>query len=205
MISIDPASVSTRDNYKLLIGSIAPRPIAMVTTMNRDGVLNAAPFSFFNIVTANPPMVSIAVQRKPDGTRKDTAANAVAGGEFVVHVADEGYGEQMNRTAASIPSEESEVELAGLTPVASSKIKVPGIAEAKVRMECVLERVVELGGDEAGAPSCDLLIGRVVCFHVDETIYEAGRIDAAALRPLSRLAGDDYARLGERFTMERPL
>lgn len=205
MITIDPSRLSTHDNYKLLIGSIAPRPIAFVTTLTSEGVLNAAPFSFFNIVTANPPLVSISVQRKPDGARKDTAANALAGGEFVVHVADEGYVEQMNRTAAIVPPEVSEVELAGLTPTASSKVKVPGVAEAKIRMECVLERAVELGGNGADSPACDLLIGRVVCFHIDDTVYEAGRIDAAVLRPLSRLAGNDYARLGERFFMERPL
>jgi flavin reductase (DIM6/NTAB) family NADH-FMN oxidoreductase RutF len=202
MIVIDPEKQSAQDNYKLLIGSIIPRPIAFVTTLSENGVLNAAPFSFFNIVTANPPMVSVSVQRK-NGVQKDTASHAAARGEFVVHIVDERYIEAVNQTAAPVPTEVSEVELAGLTPVPSDKIAVPGVAEAKMRMECVLEQNIPLGGEE-GAPACDLLIGRVVQFHIDDSLYEQGRIDPDALRPVSRLAGDDYAKLGERFTLVRP-
>ncbi|MEV5029930.1 flavin reductase family protein [Paenibacillus sp. LPE1-1-1.1] len=203
MKSIDPASQSVQDNYKLLIGSIVPRPIAFVTTRSSEGVLNAAPFSFFNIVTANPPMVAVSVQRKPDGLQKDTARNAVSAGEFVVHISDESYIEAINVTAAILPAEESEVALAGLTPVASETIGVPGVAEARIRMECVLEQALALGGS-ADSPACDLLIGRVVRFHLDEALYENGRIDAKALKPVSRLAGSDYAKLGEQFSIERP-
>ncbi|WP_028608481.1 flavin reductase family protein [Paenibacillus harenae] len=206
MISIDPASQNAKDNYKLLIGSIIPRPIAFVTTLSAEGVWNAAPFSFFNIVTANPPMVSVSVQRRPDGSRKDTARNAMAAGEFVVHIADEQYIEAINVTAASLPPEESEAELAGLTAVPSERVRVPGVAEARIRMECVLEQSLPLGGaaTEGAAPACDLLIGRVVRFHIDESLYENGRIDAAVLKPVSRLAGSDYAKLGGQFSLERP-
>ncbi|MEK3885537.1 flavin reductase family protein [Paenibacillus sp. PL2-23] len=203
MPSIDSDSQSAQDNYKLLIGSILPRPIAFVTTLSEDGVLNAAPFSFFNIVSADPPMVSISVQRK-NGEQKDTARHAGKRREFVVHIADETYIEAINETAVPVPSHVSEVELAGLTPVPSDKIAVPGVAEARIRLECVLEQSIPLGGRE-GAPSCDLLLGRVVRFHVDDTLYENGRIDPDALRPISRLAGDDYAKLGERFTLVRPV
>jgi len=203
MLSIDPTSQSVQDNYKLLIGSIVPRPIAFVTTQSSEGVLNAAPFSFFNIVTANPPMVAVSVQRKPGGVQKDTARNAAAAGEFVVHISDEGYIEAINVTAANLPPEESEVELAGLTAVASDLVSVPGIAEARIRMECVMEQSLPLGGSET-SPACDLLIGRVVRFHVDEALYENGRISAETLKPVSRLAGSDYAKLGERFSIERP-
>ncbi|KRE53608.1 flavin reductase family protein [Paenibacillus sp. Soil522] len=204
MLSIDPASQSVQDNYKLLIGSIVPRPIAFVTTQSSEGVLNAAPFSFFNIVTANPPMVAVSVQRKPGGIQKDTARNAAAAGEFVVHISDESYIEAINVTAANLPPEESEVELAGLTAVASDIVSVPGIAEARIRMECVLEQALPLGGSEA-SPACDLLIGRVVRYHVDDALYENGRINAEALKPVSRLAGSDYAKLGEQFSIERPI
>lgn len=203
MISIDPTSQSARDNYKLLIGSIIPRPIAFVSTLSEEGILNAAPFSFFNIVTADPPMVSVSVQRK-EGVQKDTARNAAAKGEFVVHISDESYIEAINETAANVPPDVSEVALAGLTAVASERVSVPGIAEASIRMECVLEQTIPLGGLE-GAPACDLLIGRVVCFHVADELYENGRIDAEALKPVSRLAGSDYAKLGEMFSLERPL
>ncbi len=162
MISIDPLSQSDRDNYKLMIGSIIPRPVAFVTTLSKKGVLNAAPFSYFNIVTSNPPMVSVSVQRN-QGLLKDTARNAQDTGAFVVHISDESYIEKINQTAASLGPEESEVQLAGLSPVPSEKIAVPGVAEAKIRMECVLERSIPLGGSEE-RPACDLLIGRVVFF-----------------------------------------
>lgn len=203
MKSIDPTSQSVQDNYKLLIGSIIPRPIAFVTTLSSEDVLNAAPFSFFNIVTANPPMVAVSVQRKPGGVQKDTARNAIYAGEFVVHIAQEGYIEAINVTAANVPPDESEVALAGLTMVASECIAVPGVAEAGILMECVLEQALPLGGD-GQSPACDLLIGRVVRFHIDEALYEKGRIDAKALKPVSRLAGSDYAKLGEQFMIERP-
>lgn len=202
---IDPNDLSERDNYKLLTGSIIPRPIAFMTTLSSDGVLNAAPFSYFNIVTANPPMISVSVQRKHGGGRKDTSRNAIEAGAFVVHISDEDYVERINVTAANLPPEESEVALAGLTPVASESIAVPGIAEAKVRMECVLERAIPLGGT-ADAPACDLLIGRVVRFHLEESVSDDHyHIDPEALKPISRLAGSSYAKLGERFSIERPV
>ncbi|MHA6481922.1 flavin reductase family protein [Paenibacillus sp. strain BS8-2] len=208
MISIDPASQSTKDNYKLLIGGIIPRPIAFVTTLSEDGVLNGAPFSFFNIVSSDPPMIAVSVQRKTGGVQKDTARNAIARREFVAHVADERYIEALNAAAAPVASDVSEVELAGLTRIPSEGIAVPGVAEAAFRLECVLEQAIELGGtldaQGEGVPSTDLLIGRVVRFHVDERIYRDGKIDPDALKPVSRLAGDDYAALGERFTLIRP-
>lgn len=203
MIAIDPTSQSERENYKLLIGSVIPRPIAFVTTLTPDGVVNAAPYSYFNIVAANPPLISISVQRK-NGELKDTSRNAIDTGAFVVHISDESYVEQINQTAANLPPEESEVTMAGLTPISSDKIVVPGIAEAKIRMECVLEKAIPLGGTE-GSPACDLLIGRVVCFHMDEAVYMNGHIDPDALKPVSRLAGNSYSKLGEIFSIDRPV
>lgn len=203
MRSIDPSVIGKRDVYKLLVGSVIPRPVALVTTLNDDGVLNAAPYSYFNIVTADPPLLSVSVQRK-QGVQKDTSRNAIEKGEFVIHIADASYLTQLNQTAASLPSLESEVDLAGLTPIASEMISVPGLAEAKIRMECVLEHALPLGGT-VDAPTTDLIIGRVVRIHVHESVYgESYHIDAAALDPISRLAGYHYARLGEQITLERP-
>lgn len=202
MLSIDPNLQSERDNYKLLTGSIIPRPVAFVTTLSGTGVLNAAPFSYFNIVTADPPMISVSVQRK-QGHPKDTARNAMELGAFVVHISDESNIGQINETAAALPPEESEIALAGLTPVPSESIPVPGVAEAKVRMECVLERAIPLGGT-AEQPAADLLIGRVVRFHIAESVYEGGRINAAELKAVSRLAGNDYAGVGHVFSIRRP-
>lgn len=203
MIAIDPLSQSERENYKLLIGSIIPRPVAFVTTLSAEGVLNAAPYSYFTIVTANPPMIAVSVQRK-QGERKDTSRNAIEKGQFVVHISDESYISQINQAAAPLPPDQSEVAATGLTPVESLKIAVPGIAEASIRMECVLEQAIPLGGTD-GAPAADLLIGRVVQFHIADRLYENGHIDAAELKPVSRLAGSSYAKLGEQFVMERPL
>lgn len=202
MLMIDPASQSERDNYKLMIGSIIPRPIALVTTLSKDGVVNAAPFSYFNIVTSNPPMVSVSIQRK-NGIPKDTARNAVENGAFVVHITDEANVEHANQAAANLPPHESEIAYAGMTAIPSTKISVPGVAEAKIRMECVLETSYPLGGDPE-KPACDLLIGRVVCFHIAEELYENGRIHAGLLRPVSRLAGNEYGKLGETFSLDRP-
>lgn len=202
MKSIDPLNQSERDNYKLLTGSIIPRPVAWVTTLAENGKINAAPFSYFNIVTADPPMISVSVQRK-QGSRKDTSRNAVREGEFVVHIGDELSVEKLNITAASLPPDESELEHAGLTPVPSDNVRVPGIAEAKIRMECVLEQAIPLGGTP-DSPAADLLIGRVVRFHIDESLLDQGRILAEALKPVSRLAGSHYAKLGETFSLERP-
>ncbi len=203
MQTIDPNELSDRDNYKLLIGSVVPRPIAFVTTLSEDGVVNAAPFSYFSIVSSNPPLLSVAVQRK-NGQSKDTARNAVATGQLVVHISDETYVAQINETAAPLPPDESEVALANLTPVASAKIAVPGVAEARIRMECVLEQAIPLGGKE-GEPSTDLLIARVVQYHFDSDVYNNGYIDAKALKPVSRLAGNAYAKLGDLFEIERPV
>lgn len=203
MITIDPLHQSERENYKLLIGSIIPRPIAFVTTLSSEGVLNAAPYSYFTIVTANPPMIAVSVQRR-EGERKDTSRNVIAKGQFVVHISDESYIGQINQAAAPLPPDQSEVIATGLTPVESVKIDVPGIAEASIRMECVLEQAIPLGGTE-GAPAADLLIGRVVQFHIADALYDKGHIDAEGLKPVSRLAGSSYAKLGEQFVMERPL
>ncbi|MDQ6598747.1 flavin reductase family protein [Bacillus salipaludis] len=201
MLSIDPAILSERDNYKFLIGSIIPRPIAFVTTISKDGVLNGAPFSYFNIVSSNPPLISLSIQRA-QGERKDTSRNIIESKEFVVHIVDEQNVEKVNKTAASLPPNQSEIELAKLTPVESVKITVPGVKEAKIRMECSLEHSFELGGSDS--PGCDLIIGKVVQFHIENDLYEKGRIDPKGLAAVSRLAGNYYAKIGEIFEIERP-
>ncbi|MEK4290784.1 flavin reductase family protein [Paenibacillus sp. FSL P4-0502] len=200
MISIDPKHNSERENYKLLIGTIIPRPIAFVTTQSEEGLLNGAPFSYFNIVSSNPPMVSLAIQR-PTGRLKDTARNIYDNQQFVVHIVDEENVAKINQTAATLPASESEIELANLTPIQSTSVAVPGVLEAKVRMECKLVQAIPLGGEEPGS---DLFIGEIVQFHIDESIYQEGHIDPRVLNAVSRLAGNNYATLGEIFTIDRP-
>lgn len=196
MLSIDPNQQTERENYKLLVGTVIPRPIAFVTSMSADGLVNAAPFSYFNIVSSDPPLLSVSVQSRA-GVLKDTARNAIEAGEFVIHVVDESNVAEVNKTAASLPPEESEIDLTGLTLIPSEVVKVPSVEQAKVRFECQLEQAVELGGTR-------LLIGKVVRFHIDESIYENGRINPETLKPVSRLAGTNYAKLGEIFSMKRP-
>jgi flavin reductase (DIM6/NTAB) family NADH-FMN oxidoreductase RutF len=201
LLSIDPSKNTERENYKFLIGSIVPRPIAFVTTLSDEGIVNGAPFSYFNIVSSNPPMISLAIQRSA-GRQKDTARNIIGLKEFVVHVVDEDNVEEINKTAASLPPNESEIELANLTLVESVKISVPSVKEAKIRMECILEQSLELGGQDSSG--VDLIIGKVIQFHIEEEIYEKGRIDPIGLGAVSRLAGTNYAKIGEIFSIERP-
>lgn len=196
MLSFDPDQHTERENYKLLTGSIIPRPIAFVTSISQDGTLNAAPFSYFNIVSAAPPMISLAIQRR-EGVLKDTARNILEAKEFVVHIVDEDNVIQINETAASLPRDQSEINLTDLTLTDSEAVKVPGVKESKMRFECRLEHTVGLHGTQ-------LIVGRIVRYHVDEAIYENGRISHEALKPVSRLAGANYAGVGNVFSLNRP-
>lgn len=201
MLSFDPTANTERENYKLLIGSIVPRPIAFVTSTTKDGIINAAPFSYFNVVSSNPPMVSLSVQRI-NGAPKDTARNIIENKEFVVHIVDEQNVEEINATAASLPPEESEIKHTNLSLVDSKSISVPGVNEAKVRFECKLEQAITLDNNET--VGTDLLIGEIVHYHIDKQIYEDGKINHQDLGAISRLAGSDYAKIGDVFSIERP-
>lgn len=189
---------SVHDNYKLLIGSVVPRPIAFVTSVDADGVVNAAPFSFFNIVNDHPPMVMFSCGKRPDGTLKDTARNILASREFTVHVTDEDNIEAINHTAINAPAGISELELAGLTAVPGTAVAVPRVRECPVAMECRLERHVDLG-------HFDMLVGEVLAFYVRDDLISNGRIDIGKLKPLSRLAGSSYSAIGRIFDLERPV
>lgn len=203
MLSIDPTNNTERENYKLLTGTIIPRPIAFVTSVAGDGTINGAPFSYFNIVSSNPPLISISIQRQ-SGKQKDTARNILAGKEFVVHIVDEQNVEEINETAASLPADQSEISLANLTIVDSEKVSVPGVREAKVRFECSLEHSIELGG-VTDQPGADLIIGKVLQFHINEQIiFGDKKIDPDKLRAVSRLAGANYAKIGTVFPIQRP-
>ena len=201
MLSIDPISNTERENYKLLTGSIIPRPIAFVTSATEDGTINGAPFSYFNVVSSNPPMISLAIQRK-DGMPKDTARNIIENKSFVVHIVDEQNVAKINETAASLAPDQSEIEQADLTLVESEKVPVPGIKEAKIRFECTLEKNIELAGETN--IGTDLIIGKIVQYHIDDALYEDSRIDKEKLQAVSRLAGWNYAKIGDIFSMERP-
>lgn len=200
MKHIDPNQLSDIQNYKLLSGSIIPRPIAFVTSSDIEGNINAAPFSF-NIVNNAPPMIAISAQRA-GGKRKDTAINIENGQSFVVHVTDEDNVEEINKTAASINPKDNELDLTELNTISSDLIDIPAIKEAKIRFECQLEQMILLGSEDDGA---DLIIGKIVKYHIQDDVYFGdSKIDAKQLKPVARLAGNDYAKLGEQFTIERP-
>ncbi|MBO0928037.1 flavin reductase family protein [Staphylococcus sp. 30400_3112M30941] len=201
MHTFDAQSLSDKENYKLLIGSIIPRPIAFVTTLNQDISVNAAPFSFFNIVNNHPPMIAIAVQRA-GGKRKDTALDIERVGDFVVHITDEDNVQDINETAAPLVYGDSELSRTDLSLITSTAIKTPGIQEAKIRFECKLSQIILLGDELDGA---DLIIGEIVTYHIDDSIYEGDfKINPYELQAVSRLAGNDHAKLGRLFTIDRP-
>lgn len=197
---IDPLKQKERDNYKMMIGSVIPRPIAFITSQSEEGIVNAAPFSYFNIVTANPPMIAVSIQRK-EGKMKDTARNIINNKEFVAHIVSKSFIREVNKTAAALPYHESEIELTDLQLTESKKISVPTVETAKVAFECILEKHVILGDEEKAV---DHIIGRIVNFNIDDELIDNYRIDPYKLAPISRLAGHNYSELGEIFALERP-
>lgn len=204
MIRLDAREIGAQSNYKFLSGAIIPRPIAFVTTLSANGILNAAPFSFFNVVSSDPPIVSIAVQRDK-GQMKDTARNIIATNELVIHIVDEALTEEMNKTAARLEPDQNELTLTNLTTVPSEVVSVPAIQQAKIRFEAKLAQHIPIQ-NEAGETVTDLILAKVLCYHVDATVFDEEKqyILTDALKPVARLAGNNYAKLGENFTMERP-
>lgn len=199
---LDVATAAILDVYPLLVGVVAPRPIAWVTSIDRQGRVNLAPFSFFNAFGANPPVVVFSPTRRRDGSRKDTLLNVEATGEFVINVAVESLAEQVNLSSKELPPGESEVELTGLTLMPSMKVKPPRLAESPVNLECRLRQIIPIGD---GPIAANLVIGEIVAFHVDDTVLdERSRVDPRKLRPIARLGGDYYCRATDLFEMKRP-
>ncbi|MDW2985120.1 flavin reductase family protein [Enterococcus faecium] len=203
MFERSPSELTERENYKLLIGSVIPRPVAVVTTKSAKDIVNIAPFSYFNIVSSNPPILSLTIQRKQDAV-KDTAKNILETREAVIHILDEDNVEEVNKTAANLPNEESELYLTDLTLTDSVIISVPALTEAKVRFETSLYEHVEIRNKNK--VTADLFLLEVQKYHLNETVYDdkTGRIDSRKLNAVSRLAGNDYAAIGEIFTIARP-
>ncbi|WP_249226790.1 flavin reductase family protein [Alicyclobacillus mengziensis] len=200
-VEVMPDELPWRDSYKLLIGSIVPRPIAFVSTVDSKGVNNLAAFSFFNGVCPKPFIVSFAPMRRgSDAGKKDTLRNIEETHEFVVNVVNEALVSPMSQTNPEFPPDVDEFQVAGLTPIASHVVKPPRVLESPIQMECELVQVVHLG-EEIGAGS--LVLGRVVKMHIAESVYEDGKIDPAKLQAVGRMAGDVYARTTDRFAFKR--
>jgi flavin reductase (DIM6/NTAB) family NADH-FMN oxidoreductase RutF len=191
--------LSPHDRYKLLCGVVVPRPIALVTTLDANGAVNAAPFSFFNVFSEDPPMVVLGLQHKADRTPKDTTRNIHRDGEFVIHMVDEALASAMNDCAVDFPSGESEVAAAGLATVPSVDVRVPRIAAAPFALEC--RRSVSL----AFGPGREMLVGEVLRVHARAGLVDEANmyVDLAAYRPIGRLFGNLYTYQREAFAMDR--
>ncbi len=188
--------------YRVLTGVVVPRPIAFVSTMSKDGLINLAPYSFFNAVAYDPPTIVFSSSRQAGDKRKDTLAHIEETGEFVVNIVVDDIAEAMNRTAAEYPSDVSEFEIADLTPAPSQKVKPPRVAESPVNLECRLLQVVPLG---QGDHQHGLVIGQIVLMHVRDDIIDGHRINHQRLKPTGRLAGSMYCHTSDVFEMVRPV
>lgn len=203
-MTMDPGNTSPQNLYKLLIGAVVPRPIAFVSSIGTDGVTNLAPFSFFTVVSANPPVVAFVPMVPGAGSRtKDTLRNVREVPEFVVNIVSEEIAEAMNLCSGDYPPEVSEFVVSGLTPLASDLVRPPRVAESRIQMECRLRQVVEISTQPLGG---SIVLGEVVRFHVDDAVVDgAMRIDPAALKAVGRMGGPSYTRTADLFHLERPV
>jgi flavin reductase (DIM6/NTAB) family NADH-FMN oxidoreductase RutF len=201
-MEVSPDTLEWRDAYKLLIGSILPRPIAFVTTIDEEGNANAAPFSFFTAICADPMLICFSPMRRgSDGAKKDTLVNIEKTRQFVINIVSERMAKQMNNCANEFPPDVDELDEAGLTKEPSLMVKVPRIKESLVHLECELYQVLEFG-DKPGAGS--LVIGKVLNVQVDDELFQKGRIDTEKLQPIGRMAGNTYTNpLGKTFDISR--
>jgi flavin reductase (DIM6/NTAB) family NADH-FMN oxidoreductase RutF len=197
----DFTEIPPAECYKLLISTVTPRPIAWVVSQNASGRLNAAPFSFFNAFSGDPPVIGIGIGSRTPSTPKDTRVNIRETGQFVVNLVSEENAEAMNVTAIEFKPGVNELEKAGLTTVSSVRVRPPRIAESPVSMECELMQIVDLGPDNA------LVLGRVVAMHVrDDAVIDAAKhyIDTPKLKLIARMHGRGwYARTSDLFLMPR--
>ncbi|WP_445003462.1 flavin reductase family protein [Halomonas mongoliensis] len=187
--------------YRLLSGSICPRPIAWVSTLDGAGNANLAPFSFFNVVSVNPPVLGFSPLLDGDGNPKDTLRNLGEVAECVVHIGGEGLVQEMNATSAGLAHGEDEFLHVGLEKVAMAGVSVPRVAGAPVAFGCRLREVIRFGdGPLAG----NLVLAEVVSIHVEDALWDGRHVSAEGLRPIGRMAGNDYARCTDLFEVERP-
>ena len=190
MLSFDTTDSAFSDNYKFLIGSILPRPIAVVSTKNEDGTNNVAPFSFFTGISAKPMIIAFApLIRTSTGDKKDTVKNIERTKEFVINFTTEDNADQVNLASTELAYGDDEFELSGLTPIPSEVVDVMRVKQSPIHFECKLRDIISYG-DQPGAGT--LITGEVVRVHVDERIYDDGRITTSKFKPMGRGAGNDW-------------
>lgn len=202
-MDLNPNDYPSREIYKLITAAIVPRPIAWVSTVNREGQPNLAPFSFFNAVCSDPPTILFCAGiRGADRSPKDTYRNIRATGEFVINFVSEPLAAAMNITAAELPAEINEFEYAGLTAAPGKQVSVPHVAESPIHFECKLREIVTISEEPGGGY---VIIGTIVYLHLDDSVYREGNdVDLAAYQPIGRLTGSGYCRVTEIFDISRP-
>ena len=199
---IDVPSTDVVKIYRTLVEVVTPRPIAWVTTIDAEGRVNLAPFSFFNAFGANPPVVVFSPGLRRDSTKKDTLRNLEVVPEFVLNAAVEDLAEPMNATAKELPSGQSEAEYAGLALQPSTKVRPPRVAASPVHLECQVRQIIPIGD---GPIAANLVIGEVLLIHIDDSVLDpSGQVDPRKLRTIARLGGDYYCRSTDLFEMKRP-
>jgi flavin reductase (DIM6/NTAB) family NADH-FMN oxidoreductase RutF len=202
-MEINPTSIPYQSVYKIMTGSILPRPIGWISSIDMSGRPNLAPFSFFNAVCSNPPTVLFCPSiRGSDGKTKDTLNNVRATNEFVVNIVTEELLQAMNASSIEAPSDFNEFEFAGLTLAPSVIVKPPRVAESPIHFECRVREIIEIGNEPGGG---SIVIGAIVHIHADDGVMLGGdKINLTALKPIGRLMGSGYCRVTDLIEMERP-
>lgn len=198
-LDVDPYEINKRDRYKLLCGLVVPRPVALVTTLSEDGVVNAAPFSFFNVFSEEPAVAVLGINAQADGSSKDTMRNISAGKEYVIHLVSDEQSDAMNVCAVNFPPHISEIDMAGFTLKPSRLVSPPTIVEAPVALETRLMSITPV------SPTRNVVMGEIVRFKARPEIVDPEKlyVDITKYRPITRLFGNLYARLGEVFEVKR--
>ncbi len=197
-MKIYPKDLNRRDSHRLLLSSLIPRPIALVSTISDKGVLNAAPFSFYGGISSSPPLIGISISKRR-GEKKDTLKNIEYTGDFVVNIVTEEIAESMNITSGDYPSEVDEFKKAGFTPSSSEMISSPRISESPINFECrVFEKLVIRNSENT------FIIGEILLFHINDDLWSDGAVDASKLKAIGRLGTDKYCTVRDIFEMIRP-
>ena len=199
-MKIDPEDLSRRDTHELIMSAVAPRPIALVSTIGEDGVFNLAPFSCFGTLAFKPALVYIQFSWTRDGRKKDTVRNIEFSKDFMVNVVTESLAEAMNKSSTEYPSDVDEFNEVGLTPVKADRVKSPMVAESPVNMECKLVQIMQFGESPLGS---QVAIGQVVLVHVKDELWSGEYIEPSRLKAIARIGGrDSYCRTRDIFKMD---
>ncbi len=198
-IDLKPAPL----RFNPLNALVAPRPIGWITTMDRDGNINLAPFSYFNAFSSDPPIVGFAPNAHPNGGNKDTLRNVEAVPEFTASIVSAHLAVQMNETSRQLPYGENEMAAAGLTAVASQYVRTPRVGEARAALECRVFEIVTLPAGKDGRGS-HLVLGEVIGVYIDDALISNGRVDPVALAQVARLGYHDYTNVAAVYEMRRP-